>query len=222
MAASSSISPAVGRITSAAQLDIVQKGTKSGVWGLGVGEKWWRDRFEFLEERGYVLRPRYRPWWKPSWLGTNLNPFDCEDSKRLLVSHFSTLLRHRCQAISLQSTRWIDAVRTSDGKRIAIKRVQRGSSEIPIACSLSSEGNIDHPDNHCVPILDYFDDIHDNEVGLLVMPLLMPYNRAPFIFIKEVVEFVRQTLRVSLIVSVCPDCALIYPFRVSFSCTNKT
>lgn len=27
----------------------------------------WRDRYAFLQERGYLLRPRYNPKWIPSW-----------------------------------------------------------------------------------------------------------------------------------------------------------
>ena len=32
-------------------------------------EAWWRDHQEWLAERGYTLRPRYKPGWKPSWVG---------------------------------------------------------------------------------------------------------------------------------------------------------
>ena len=27
----------------------------------------WRDRQEYLESRGYLLRPRYKPGWTASW-----------------------------------------------------------------------------------------------------------------------------------------------------------
>ncbi len=29
-------------------------------------EAWWVERQEALERAGYMLRPRYRPGWKPS------------------------------------------------------------------------------------------------------------------------------------------------------------
>lgn len=32
-----------------------------------------------LEKRGYKLRPRFRPGWKPSWMGTTKRPVQCED-----------------------------------------------------------------------------------------------------------------------------------------------
>lgn len=30
-------------------------------------ELFWRDHQVWLEEKGYMLRPRYRPDWVPSW-----------------------------------------------------------------------------------------------------------------------------------------------------------
>jgi hypothetical protein len=53
---------------------------------LALDEEMWRDRFLFLLERGLELRPRYRPEWTPSWLGTNMIPEYCEDSKSKTVS----------------------------------------------------------------------------------------------------------------------------------------
>ncbi|KAI0040246.1 hypothetical protein FA95DRAFT_1566568 [Auriscalpium vulgare] len=39
----------------------------------------WRDRAYFLEGRGYLLRPRLRPGWQPSWVGTKKLWVDVED-----------------------------------------------------------------------------------------------------------------------------------------------
>jgi hypothetical protein len=33
---------------------------------LTTAEKWWRDHYELLKQRGYLLRPRYQPNWSPS------------------------------------------------------------------------------------------------------------------------------------------------------------
>ena len=60
--------------------------TQSGVYDLDPSEVRWRDRQPTLEKRGYILRKRYLPGWKPSWLGTNLDPLFCEDAVLLLVS----------------------------------------------------------------------------------------------------------------------------------------
>ena len=45
----------------------------------------WRDRQQWLSEHGYMLRPRYRTDWKPSWLGTDKSYRDCEDGQRTVV-----------------------------------------------------------------------------------------------------------------------------------------
>ena len=44
-------------------------------------EAWWVERQEVLERAGYMLRPRYRPGWKPSWAGTNKEYSRCEDGQ---------------------------------------------------------------------------------------------------------------------------------------------
>ena len=49
-------------------------------------EVWWAARQETLEHAGYMLRPRYRPGWKPSWAGTDKNLFDYEDGQVQAVS----------------------------------------------------------------------------------------------------------------------------------------
>jgi hypothetical protein len=46
----------------------------------------WRNRQLFLESKGYMLRPRLRPGWTPSWLSTGQDYESCEDSARLPVS----------------------------------------------------------------------------------------------------------------------------------------
>ena len=52
----------------------------------------WRDRQPFLESKGYMLRPRLRPGWTPSWLATGKSRFYCEDFARLPVSQIVVLL----------------------------------------------------------------------------------------------------------------------------------
>ena len=53
---------------------------------LSSYEIMWRDRQPFLESKGYMLRPRLRPGWTPSWLATGKSRLFCEDSARLPVS----------------------------------------------------------------------------------------------------------------------------------------
>lgn len=42
-------------------------------------EFFWRDHQQWLEEKGYMLRPRYRPGWVPSWQGTDAFYWRFED-----------------------------------------------------------------------------------------------------------------------------------------------
>jgi len=62
-----------------------QEADARGFYNLRSNEIWWRDRYHFLDERGYKLRPRFRPGWKPSWKGTDLDPALVEDSIRQYV-----------------------------------------------------------------------------------------------------------------------------------------
>ena len=49
-------------------------------------EERWRDRQSLLDSHGYILRPRLRPGWIPSWKTNSLPIYDCEDSIPLPVS----------------------------------------------------------------------------------------------------------------------------------------
>ena len=52
---------------------------------LRNNEQKWRDRYEMLEKEGYILRPRLRPGWTPSWLQSGKSSLDCEDGEALPV-----------------------------------------------------------------------------------------------------------------------------------------
>lgn len=58
--------------------------THDGPYGLSTEAEFWRD-IPFLLERGYNLRPRYTPDWKPSWSGTDIRPSHFEDSYPTMV-----------------------------------------------------------------------------------------------------------------------------------------
>ena len=48
-------------------------------------EAWWSDRFDWLKDRGYLLRARYSPTWVPSWKNSTKVWFEHEDSRNLDV-----------------------------------------------------------------------------------------------------------------------------------------
>ncbi len=47
--------------------------------GYVSAEYFWRDHQSWLQQQGYMLRPRYHPDWKPSWEGTKKYYEDFED-----------------------------------------------------------------------------------------------------------------------------------------------
>ncbi|THH16777.1 hypothetical protein EUX98_g9249 [Antrodiella citrinella] len=148
----------------------------SGFGALRPSEKRWRDRYFFLQQHGYTLRPRYHPDWKPSWLGTSI---DADSSEDFIASLEGEVL---------------DAVRTKDNFRVSIKVISNASDESRIACLLSSKKLLSDPNNHCVPIFDVLPDPLGAENSLLVMMYLRPYDDPEFEVIEEVIDFVKQTL----------------------------
>ena len=55
--------------------------------GISDNERWWVERQEALEQAGYMLRPRFRPGWQPSWTGTNKQFLDFEDGRSIRVRY---------------------------------------------------------------------------------------------------------------------------------------
>lgn len=90
----------------------------------------------------------------------------------------------------------MDATRTSDGLPVYIKRVGTGDEESRIALMLSSDDLRSDPQNHCVTIVDYFQDDDDSSVSYMVMPFLRLANDPPFETVETVVDFVDQMLEV--------------------------
>ena len=60
-------------------------------FGLDETDYWWIKHQPWLEERGYMLRPRFRPGWVPSWLGTKKYEVDCEDGQVSMVRTLNSL-----------------------------------------------------------------------------------------------------------------------------------
>ncbi|EIW54109.1 uncharacterized protein TRAVEDRAFT_51834 [Trametes versicolor FP-101664 SS1] len=146
--------------------------TRQGTYAISPVEKIWKLKQPYLVQRGYSLRPRYSPDWQPSWTGTNIDPFYCEDSIRSMKLNV------------------IDA-KTSDGRLIAIKRLQDKGQEIEIAQFLTS---LEHPHKHCVPVEDVFPDASEPSWTFMVMPYLRKFDDPEFELIGEVIEFARQML----------------------------
>ena len=114
----------------------------------------------------------------------------------------------------------MDATRVSDGKLVFNKKIARGGRERKIIDYLTVKDRADDEKNHCVPVLDHFIDDQEQHTEFLVMPILRRFNNPPFSFVDEVVDFVRQTLEVSVkpphtysVANVCPCIGTIIPPR---------
>ncbi|KAJ8481569.1 hypothetical protein ONZ51_g5906 [Trametes cubensis] len=152
--------------------------SRDGFAFLSAEEVYWRDRQELLESRGYMLRPRYRPDWIPSWRGKPRNAmFQAEDGYRL---PFRTSV--------------IDATRMSDGKLVYVKRIDKNSQELQIISFLSSEEMRRDPRNHCVPLLDTIPDPSDPNTAYIVMPFLRYVDSPGFVLVDDVLECLDQVL----------------------------
>lgn len=79
---------------------------------------------------------------------------------------------------------------------VCLKRLNKDSEELAIALYFSRPELRADPRNHCVPILDTFDDDYDRTTAYLVMPFLRDMDDPPFELVKDVVEFADQVFEV--------------------------
>ncbi|TRM61240.1 kinase-like domain-containing protein [Schizophyllum amplum] len=148
----------------------------SDIW---QNERWWVDHQPWLERHGYMLRPRYRPGWKPSWHTTKAYVLLAEDHKPLSYPFL------------------LDATRISDGTVVMLKRVnkERHPMEVEITTMLSSPPFSSDPRNHCVPVFEVLQDPDDDKFQLMVLPLLRAYADPRFDTIGEAVDCFRQVIQ---------------------------
>ncbi|KAH9026729.1 hypothetical protein EDB85DRAFT_160581 [Lactarius pseudohatsudake] len=157
---------------------------------LSSHEVKWRDRQPFLESKGYMLRPRLRPGWTPSWISAGKHYEFSEDSTRLPVSRNDRIVDVLISFVQLRPL-LVDATRISDDKLVCIKEVKTGDEETRIALTLSK---FDNPANHSVPILDNFVDPVNKSISYLVMPFLRLSDDPTFGVVEEVVDWADQVL----------------------------
>ncbi|KAJ7092967.1 hypothetical protein B0H15DRAFT_972724 [Mycena belliarum] len=143
---------------------------------LTSAERFWQAHQPWLKERGYMLRPRFRPGWVPSWQGTDKEPLECEDGLRLEMANL------------------MDARRIRDNMDVCLKRidVEIFPHEQDIGTYLSSEPLASDPRNHCVPILETLQVPNRSELRILVMPLLRRYEQPRFDTFGETIDFFDQ------------------------------
>ncbi|KAJ7147612.1 hypothetical protein C8R43DRAFT_889589 [Mycena crocata] len=143
-------------------------------------EIYWRDHQQWLETCGYMLRPRFRPGWRPSWIaqGCSGSPLLSEDGRYSLSANV------------------IDAIRVKDGLAVVLKKLKRSSpdsaTETKIGLYFSTPPQASHPWNHCIPTYEVLHVPDDDEHELVVMPALRRFTSPRFDTVGEVVECWRQ------------------------------
>jgi len=142
---------------------------------LGAGEVRWRDIHDWLLERGYQLRSRFHPAWKPSWTEPRLRLF-AEDnlvSPRVAINY---------------------ATRQKDSSMVVLKRVKQAEfpHEVEVMRFLSGEGLAADPRNHAVPLLDVLEPPSTERAAVVATPLLREFFDPPFDTMGEALEFIRQ------------------------------
>ncbi|KAJ7450494.1 hypothetical protein B0H11DRAFT_2331022 [Mycena galericulata] len=133
---------------------------------LEPDEPFWHDHYKWLKELGYLLRPRYKPDWVPSWLN-----FKNQTSKYFVEDYqINTAMKV------------MDATRISDGAFVSLKPIDITihPDEIPIGLWFSQEPQASDPSNRCVPILEVLDVPDDPKTRIIVMPLLSHYDKPRF------------------------------------------
>ncbi|KZV64855.1 hypothetical protein PENSPDRAFT_738046 [Peniophora sp. CONT] len=143
----------------------------------------WRDRQPLLRARGYQLRPRFRPGWKPSWSKWDWLP-PC--IKYGLMNPYS-----REDALPLSFGEVIMDAERAKGELVVMKIIEKSAHpyELDIATFLSELKDLR---NHCVPVLDFFDAFDDVGRTIIVMPLLRRFDDPPFETVWEVSECIGQ------------------------------
>src|ERR1700742_4121102 len=61
-------------------IDEIRTECLPGLTSLLPDEQVWADHQPYLEARGFMLRPRYRPGWVPEAIRLGKSVFQCEDS----------------------------------------------------------------------------------------------------------------------------------------------
>ncbi|KAI0081952.1 hypothetical protein K474DRAFT_1655844 [Panus rudis PR-1116 ss-1] len=143
------------------------------------GEDFWRDHQPWLAKHGYQLRPRYHPNWVPSWTVKSEDDRDPDD---------------REDGIAFETPDVLDATRMDDGEIVMLKRLSKKfhPHEVAIGKFFSTVPIASNPRNHCVPILDVLQVPDDDDVTIIVMPLLREFDSPKFETVGEAVAFFIQ------------------------------
>ncbi|EUC62202.1 60S ribosomal protein L7 [Rhizoctonia solani AG-3 Rhs1AP] len=154
---------------------------------LTPAEQAWSSNQYYLESNGFILRPRLRQGWTPSWQEAGDDPSNYEDSIRITELGIA------------------DAIRASDGAQVVLKAVRSVPAttettlgrpdELGILRRLHAPPYTGHVCNHAVPLLGSMPMPCTTEGSIAVLPLLRVHDDPPFVSVGEAVEFMKQVLR---------------------------
>ncbi|KAJ4471466.1 kinase-like domain-containing protein [Lentinula aciculospora] len=150
--------------------------TTTNLYALDENELWWTGHFEYLKERGYMMRPRYRPGWQPSYRPGTLDVLFAEDAQTLPHPYI------------------MDALRMSDSYMVALKLVKVSTGEDAIATFFSNEEHNTNPRNHCIRVLEVLPVPGIDDEKIIVMPWLRKIMDPRFRTIGEAVHFFREMI----------------------------
>ncbi|EKM49914.1 uncharacterized protein PHACADRAFT_154568 [Phanerochaete carnosa HHB-10118-sp] len=164
-------------------------------------ELYWRDRRGMLEDRGYMLRPRYCDQGAKEGR-VKTTPIDPP-----LYEHYSVKRPVR--------TNIMDATRISDGKLVMIKAGSTKAEEFKTILRLSTPELRADPRNPCVPMLDHFVDIYDDQISYIVTPFFRRFDDPPFQTFQEILDCIDALLNVCSTdcarENIVIDAAALYP-----------
>ncbi|KAJ3867624.1 hypothetical protein EV359DRAFT_34082 [Lentinula novae-zelandiae] len=143
---------------------------------LDDSELWWSGHFEYLKEHGYMMRPRYRPGWKPSFEPGILAALASEDGQSTLHPYV------------------MDALRISDSYMVAMKRVKVSTGEDKVASFFSDEEHNTNSRNHCIRVLEVLAVPGNDDEKILVMPWLRNVMDPRFRTIGEAIQFFKEMI----------------------------
>ncbi|KAJ7161078.1 hypothetical protein C8R46DRAFT_1106448 [Mycena filopes] len=142
-------------------------------------EEFWVHRYHSLKNKGYLLRPRYHPDWKPPWKYDG-NPFVHEDAHPGLW------------------VRVMDAVKLDEKKKVVLKFIE-DDLELDIHRELLS---VPDERNHTVPLIDVFrlpagaaENVIVEEVYIVIPFLRRALDPPYFERLGEVLSLIDQFLR---------------------------
>ncbi|EIM86823.1 kinase-like protein [Stereum hirsutum FP-91666 SS1] len=150
---------------------------------LSAPERQWVHIQPWLDSQGYLLRPRFRQGWTPSWPKSAMtNPLRLESRHEDAIQHDG-----------MYASVIMDAVRKVDGRRVLLKRSPQpcDGHDIEILTYLSSEELSQNSRNHALPLLDT---LTTSDSVFTVFPLLRDLSLSDFDTLGEGIDFMDQTL----------------------------